>query len=92
MGLEEQPNNIQFPYWTVWDIVDVTGIIRYELLLARVHIMKTESAMVNWLDLHNIDYYGVYELSDIKHGIGFADLATAVQFHMMFAETVPSLY
>jgi hypothetical protein len=92
MVLEEYPENLDYPYWVVWDIVDVTGIVRYDTLIAHLKRACQEGNMINWLKEHNVAYSGVDELSYTKHGVGFTDLANAVQFHMMFADVIPSLY
>jgi hypothetical protein len=92
MTLEEHMDNPIFPYWVVWDTVDITGDVRYEQLMANIKISCLGLEMREWAVSNSITVSEVAVFSGIKSGIGFQKLTDAVQFHLIFAEMVPSLY
>jgi hypothetical protein len=92
MTLEEHVDDPDFPYWVVWDIVDVTSDIRYTQLLAIILGKRLAFEMQEWIDEQAMKVSDTTDFSNIKRGIGFETLTEAFQFHMQFAEQAPSLY
>jgi hypothetical protein len=92
MTLEEHVDDPVFPYWVVWDMVDVTGDIRYNQLLAVIIGKRLAFQMREWVAEHSMKVSDTTDFSNIKRGIGFETLTEAFQFHMQFAEQAPSLY
>jgi hypothetical protein len=85
MTLEEHMDNPIFPYWVVWDTVDITGDVRYEQLMANIKISCLGLEMREWAVSNSITVSEVAVFSGIKSGIGFQKLTDAVQFHLIFA-------